>query len=68
MVVDGEGGTTTLSDLEGVDPGFDPSPIADAIEPDDLLTLIYTSGTTGRRRASSSRTATCSRWCRASRT
>jgi long-subunit acyl-CoA synthetase (AMP-forming) len=26
---------------------FDPSPISDAIEPDDLLTLIYTSGTTG---------------------
>jgi long-chain acyl-CoA synthetase len=47
LVVDREGGTNTLSDLEGVDPGFDPSPISDAIEPDDLLTLIYTSGTTG---------------------
>jgi long-chain acyl-CoA synthetase len=47
VVVDREGGTNTLSDLEGVDPGFDPSPISDAIEPDDLLTLIYTSGTTG---------------------
>jgi long-chain acyl-CoA synthetase len=47
VVVDGEGGTNTLSDLEGVDPVFDPSPISDAIEPDDLLTLIYTSGTTG---------------------
>jgi long-chain acyl-CoA synthetase len=47
VVVDGEGGTNTISDLEGVDPVFDPSPISDAIEPDDLLTLIYTSGTTG---------------------
>jgi long-chain acyl-CoA synthetase len=47
VVVDGERRTTTLSDLEDVDRGFDPSPIADAIEPDDLLTLIYTSGTTG---------------------
>jgi long-subunit acyl-CoA synthetase (AMP-forming) len=47
VVVDREGGTNTLSDLEGVDPVFDPSPISDAIEPDDLLTLIYTSGTTG---------------------
>jgi long-subunit acyl-CoA synthetase (AMP-forming) len=47
VVVDREGGTKTLPDLEGVDPVFDPSPISDAIEPDDLLTLIYTSGTTG---------------------
>jgi len=47
VVVDGEGGTTTLSDLEAADPGFDPTPIADALAPDDLLTLIYTSGTTG---------------------
>jgi long-chain acyl-CoA synthetase len=47
VVVDREGGTNTLSDLEGVDPVFDPSPISDAIGPDDLLTLIYTSGTTG---------------------
>jgi long-chain acyl-CoA synthetase len=47
VVVDGEGGTATLADLESVDPEFDPSPIANSIEPDDLLTLIYTSGTTG---------------------
>jgi long-chain acyl-CoA synthetase len=47
VVVDREGGTNTLSDLAGVDPAFDPSPISKAIEPDDLLTLIYTSGTTG---------------------
>jgi long-subunit acyl-CoA synthetase (AMP-forming) len=47
VVVDREGGTSTLSDLAGVDPAFDPSPISKAIEPDDLLTLIYTSGTTG---------------------
>jgi long-chain acyl-CoA synthetase len=47
VVVDGEGGTATLAGLESADPDFDPAPIADAIEPDDLLTLIYTSGTTG---------------------
>jgi long-chain acyl-CoA synthetase len=47
VVVDGDGGTATLADLESADPGFDPTPIADSIEPDDLLTLIYTSGTTG---------------------
>jgi long-chain acyl-CoA synthetase len=47
VVVDGDGGTHTLVQLEGAGPGFDPSPISDAIEPDDLLTLIYTSGTTG---------------------
>ncbi|HZA88629.1 MAG TPA: AMP-binding protein, partial [Solirubrobacterales bacterium] len=47
VVVDGDGGTATLTGLESADPDFDPTPIADAIEPDDLLTLIYTSGTTG---------------------
>jgi long-chain acyl-CoA synthetase len=47
VVVDGNGGTTTLSELEDIDPEFDPSPLADEIQPDDLLTLIYTSGTTG---------------------
>jgi len=47
VVVDGSGGTHTLAELEGTDPGFDPAPVADSIEPDDLLTLIYTSGTTG---------------------
>jgi long-chain acyl-CoA synthetase len=47
VVVDGNGGTQTLVELEDVDPAFDPAPIASAIEPDDLLTLIYTSGTTG---------------------
>ena len=30
-----------------MDPDFDPAPIVDELEPDDLLTLIYTSGTTG---------------------
>jgi long-chain acyl-CoA synthetase len=47
VVVDGEGGTHTLAELESADPEFDPTEIVDAIEPDDLLTLIYTSGTTG---------------------
>jgi long-chain acyl-CoA synthetase len=47
VVVDGEGGTHTLAELESADLEFDPSEIVDAIEPDDLLTLIYTSGTTG---------------------
>jgi long-subunit acyl-CoA synthetase (AMP-forming) len=47
VVVDADGGTATLTGLESADPDFDPTPIADAIEPDDLLTLIYTSGTTG---------------------
>ena len=47
VVVGGEGGTHTLAELEELDPGFDPGPTAEAVEPDDLLTLIYTSGTTG---------------------
>src|SRR5919106_2543727 len=47
IVVHGDGGTGTLAELEGADPGFDPTPIVEALEPDDLLTLIYTSGTTG---------------------
>jgi long-subunit acyl-CoA synthetase (AMP-forming) len=47
VVVDGDGGTATLTGLESADPDFDPTSIAHAIEPDDLLTLIYTSGTTG---------------------
>jgi long-chain acyl-CoA synthetase len=47
VVVDGDGGTATLAELESADPGFDYSPAAGAVGPDDLLTLIYTSGTTG---------------------
>jgi len=47
VVVDGEGGTHTLAALEQAGADFDPDPIVDAIQPDDLLTLIYTSGTTG---------------------
>ena len=47
IVVDGEGGTQSLADLEAADPEFDPAPHVSALEPDDLLTLIYTSGTTG---------------------
>ncbi|MGH3995782.1 MAG: AMP-dependent synthetase/ligase, partial [Pseudonocardiaceae bacterium] len=37
----------TLSELEAIDPDFDPSGLVEEIEADDLLTLIYTSGTTG---------------------
>ncbi|MGC1851878.1 MAG: AMP-dependent synthetase/ligase [Solirubrobacterales bacterium] len=47
IVLDGEGGTETLSGLEGLDPEFDAEAAATGVEPDDLLTLIYTSGTTG---------------------
>jgi long-chain acyl-CoA synthetase len=47
VVVDGDGGTSTLTELEAADPDFDPSPMVDDTGPDDLLTLIYTSGTTG---------------------
>ncbi|HYI17396.1 MAG TPA: AMP-dependent synthetase/ligase [Solirubrobacteraceae bacterium] len=40
-------GTTDWADVEGADPGFDPTPHWQAVQPEDLLTLIYTSGTTG---------------------
>jgi long-chain acyl-CoA synthetase len=36
-----------LDELAGGDPGFDLDAQADAVRPEDLLTLIYTSGTTG---------------------
>jgi len=36
-----------LDELAGGDPGFDLDAHADAVGPEDLLTLIYTSGTTG---------------------
>lgn len=47
VVIDGEGGTTTLAALEAANPEFDPAPIAADVGLDDPLTLIYTSGTTG---------------------
>ena len=47
IVLDGEGGSETLAELEARDPAFDPSATGLAVGPDDLLTLIYTSGTTG---------------------
>jgi long-chain acyl-CoA synthetase len=47
IVLDGEGGTETLAQLEARDPGFDASAAGAEVGPDDLLTLIYTSGTTG---------------------
>ena len=48
IVVDGDApaGTVALAEVEGSNPGFDPSAI-EGVEPDDVLTLIYTSGTTG---------------------
>jgi len=48
ILVDGEApaDTIALGEVEGSDPGFDPSSVPGA-EPDDVLTLIYTSGTTG---------------------
>ena len=49
IVVDGDApeGTLALSDVEGVEPGFDVEASVAQIEPSDVLTLIYTSGTTG---------------------
>ncbi len=47
IVVDGDGGTTSLEEIESADPEFDPAPAAAEVGLDDLLTLIYTSGTTG---------------------
>jgi long-subunit acyl-CoA synthetase (AMP-forming) len=47
IVLDAEGGTETLAELERRDPEFDVATSGAAVGPDDLLTLIYTSGTTG---------------------
>ncbi|MEK6277499.1 MAG: AMP-dependent synthetase/ligase [Actinomycetota bacterium] len=47
IVIDGEGGTATLEEIESADPDFDAASTASEIGLDDLLTLIYTSGTTG---------------------
>ncbi len=47
VVVGGEGGDSTLEELEQMDPDFDPAEIVEELTPDDMLTLIYTSGTTG---------------------
>jgi|SRR5881394_1750638 len=47
IVLDAEGGTETLAELEGRDPDFDAASTGEEVGPDDLLTLIYTSGTTG---------------------
>jgi long-chain acyl-CoA synthetase len=40
-------GTVAWDEVEGSVPDFDGEAAAQAVEPDDLLTLIYTSGTTG---------------------
>jgi long-subunit acyl-CoA synthetase (AMP-forming) len=48
VVLDGDGGTTTLAELEEAgDPAFDFEGAWRAVTGDDLVTLIYTSGTTG---------------------
>jgi long-subunit acyl-CoA synthetase (AMP-forming) len=47
IVIDGDGGTTTLQEVESADPEFNAVAAASEIGLDDLLTLIYTSGTTG---------------------
>jgi long-subunit acyl-CoA synthetase (AMP-forming) len=47
IVIDGEGGTASLEEIEAAEPGFDPVSASAEVGPDDLLTLIYTSGTTG---------------------
>ena len=47
IVIDGDGGTHRLAEVEEMDAGFDAAAAAQSVEPDDLLTLIYTSGTTG---------------------
>jgi len=49
IVVDGEApeGCVSLAEVEGSNPRWDAEAAAEAVEPDDILTLIYTSGTTG---------------------
>jgi long-chain acyl-CoA synthetase len=47
IVVDGDGGDLSFSELEQSGGEFDVSESVDEVGPDDLLTLIYTSGTTG---------------------
>ena len=47
IVIDGDGGTATLEEIESADPGFDAEAPAGEVGLDDILTLIYTSGTTG---------------------
>jgi long-subunit acyl-CoA synthetase (AMP-forming) len=47
IVVDGDGGTHRLEEVEGSNPGFDVEAAWRRITADDLVTLIYTSGTTG---------------------
>jgi len=43
----GVDGTTSLEEVELLDPDFDGAGATNEIEPADILTLIYTSGTTG---------------------
>ncbi|MGH2856922.1 MAG: AMP-dependent synthetase/ligase [Solirubrobacteraceae bacterium] len=49
LVVDGEpaDGVLSLDAVQAGGAGFDGAAAAEAVSPDDLLTLIYTSGTTG---------------------
>src|SRR5207244_10779802 len=47
IVVDGDGGTHTLAEVEGPNQGFDAETAWRAVTPNDVLTVIYTFGTTG---------------------
>jgi len=49
LVLDGDppAGTTALATITAAAGAFDAERAADAVQPDDLMTLIYTSGTTG---------------------
>jgi long-chain acyl-CoA synthetase len=47
IVIDGDGGTATLEEIESADPDFEVGAASAEVGLDDLLTLIYTSGTTG---------------------
>jgi long-chain acyl-CoA synthetase len=47
IVIDGEGGDYSFSELEELGGEFDVSESVSEVGPDDVLTLIYTSGTTG---------------------
>ncbi|HTT30938.1 MAG TPA: AMP-dependent synthetase/ligase [Solirubrobacteraceae bacterium] len=47
VMIDGTGGDLDVSELEQIATPLDLTPLADEVEPSDLLTLIYTSGTTG---------------------
>ncbi|WP_205698796.1 long-chain fatty acid--CoA ligase [Conexibacter sp. SYSU D00693] len=47
IVTDGDGGTTTLAEVEAAGADVDVEAAWRAVGPEDLVTMIYTSGTTG---------------------